>query len=294
MTLEQLRIFVGVAEREHVTAAARALNVTQSAASAAIAALEERHAIKLFDRVGRGIRLTEAGRAFLEEARGVPARAAAAELLLEEFGGLRRGSLRVVASQTIAAYWLPAILAAFHDRYPGIAVNLSIGNTEQAASLIREGEADIGIVEGKVEDPMLAHWPLGEDRLVLIAAAGAELPPIDAAWLQRARWVMREPGSGTRSTLNDGLRTLGIDPNALDIVLVLPSNESARTAVEAGAGIAALSSLVVVPAINAGRLQALPIDLGPRSFFGLRHKERYRTRAADALLELIAELRPFP
>lgn len=294
MTLEQLRIFVGVAEREHVTAAARALNVTQSAASAAIAALEERHAIKLFDRVGRGIRLTEAGRAFLEEARGVLARAAAAELLLEEFGGLRRGSLRVVASQTIAAYWLPAILAAFHDRYPGIAVNLSIGNTEQAASLIREGEADIGIVEGKVDDPMLAHWPLGEDRLVLIAAAGAELPPIDAAWLQRARWVMREPGSGTRSTLNDGLRTLGIDPNALDIVLVLPSNESARTAVEAGAGIAALSSLVVVPAINAGRLQALPIDLGPRSFFGLRHKERYRTRAADALLELIAELRPFP
>ncbi|MBS0284642.1 MAG: LysR family transcriptional regulator [Proteobacteria bacterium] len=294
MTLEQLRIFVGVAEREHVTAAARALNVTQSAASAAIAALEERHAIKLFDRVGRGIRLTEAGRAFLEEARGVLARAAAAKLLLEEFGGLRRGSLRVVASQTIAAYWLPAILAAFHDRYPGIAVNLSIGNTEQAASLIREGEADIGIVEGKVDDPMLARWPLGEDRLVLIAAAGAELPPIDAAWLQRARWVMREPGSGTRSTLNDGLRTLGIDPNALDIVLVLPSNESARTAVEAGAGIAALSSLVVVPAINAGRLQALPIDLGPRSFFGLRHKERYRTRAADALLELIAELRPFP
>lgn len=294
MTLEQLRIFVGVAEREHVTVAARALNFTQSAASAAIAALEERHAIKLFDRVGRGIRLTEAGRAFLEEARGVLARAAAAELLLEEFGGLRRGSLRVVASQTIAAYWLPAILAAFHDRYPGIAVNLSIGNTEQAASLIREGEADIGIVEGKVDDPMLAHWPLGEDRLVLIAAAGAELPPIDAAWLQRARWVMREPGSGTRSTLNDGLRTLGIDPNALDIVLVLPSNESARTAVEAGAGIAALSSLVVVPAINAGRLQALPIDLGPRSFFGLRHKERYRTRAADALLELIAELRPFP
>jgi len=294
MTLEQLRIFIGVAEREHVTAAAHALNVTQSAASAAIAALEERHAIKLFDRVGRGIRLTEAGRAFLEEARGVLARAAAAELLLEEFGGLRRGSLRVVASQTIAAYWLPAILVAFHDRYPGIAVNLTIGNTEQAATLIREGGADIGIVEGKVDDAMLAHWPIGEDRLVLIAAAGAELPPIDADWLQGARWVIREQGSGTRSTLNDGLRILGVDPDTLDIVLVLPSNESARTAVEAGAGIAALSSLVVMPAINAGRLQALPIDLGPRSFFGLRHKERYRTRAADALLELIAELRPFP
>lgn len=292
MTLEQLRIFVGVAEREHVTAAARALNVTQSAASAAIAALEERHAIKLFDRVGRGIRLTEAGRAFLEEARGVLARAAAAELLLEEFGGLRRGSLRVMASQTIAAYWLPAILALFRERYPGIAVNLSIGNTEQTAHLIHEGEADIGIVEGRVDDPMLAHWPLGEDRLMLVAAPHVASQPIDAAWLQRARWVMREPGSGTRSTLNENLRLLGVDPATLDVALVLPSNESARTAVEVGAGIAALSSLVVVPAINAGRLQALPIDFGPRSFFGLRHKERYRTRAADALLELIAEVRP--
>jgi DNA-binding MarR family transcriptional regulator len=94
MTLEQLRIFVGVAEREHMTAAARALNVTQSAASAAIAALEERHAIKLFHRVGRGIALTEAGRLFLTEARGVLARADAAETVLEELGGLKRGTLR--------------------------------------------------------------------------------------------------------------------------------------------------------------------------------------------------------
>ena len=292
MTLEQLRIFVAVAEREHVTSAARALNVTQSAASAAVAALEERHAIRLFDRVGRGIRLTEAGRAFLDEARGVLARAASAELLLKEFGGLKRGTLRVVASQTIAAYWLPAILAAFHDLYPGIAVKLSIGNTEQAADLIREGDADIGIVEGRVDDPLLALWPLGEDRLVLIAAPGVGPQSIDAAWLQRARWVMREPGSGTRSTLNEGLRALGVDPDALDVALVLPSNESARTAVEVGAGIAALSSLVVMPAIRAGRLSALPIDLGPRSFFALRHKERYRTRASDALLDLIAKLKP--
>ena len=99
MTLEQLRIFVGVAEREHMTAAARALNVTQSAASAAIAALEERHAIKLFHRVGRGITLTEAGRLFLAEARGVLARVNAAETVLDELGGLKRGTLRVVASQ---------------------------------------------------------------------------------------------------------------------------------------------------------------------------------------------------
>ena len=118
MTLEQLRIFVGVAEREHMTRAAEALNVTQSAASAAIAALEARHDVPLFHRVGRGIELTEAGRMFLDEARAVLGRAASAELALSEFGGLKRGTLRIVASQTIASYWLPARLAEFHRRHP--------------------------------------------------------------------------------------------------------------------------------------------------------------------------------
>ncbi len=88
------------------------------------------------------------------------------------------------------------------------------------------------------------------------------------------------------------LRALGVGPAALDVALVLPSNESVRTVVEAGAGVAALSSLVVAPAIRAGTLHTAPIDFGPRAFFGLRHKERYRTKAADALLELIGSLRP--
>ena len=287
MTLEQLRIFVGVAEREHMTAAARALNVTQSAASAAIAALEERHAIKLFHRVGRGIALTEVGRLFLVEARGVLARASAAETVLEELGGLKRGTLHVVASQTIAAYWLPPILASFHERYPAIGIDLAIGNTEQAAARVREGEADLGIVEGEIDDPALAHWPIGEDRLLLVAATPFGDARINAAWLRRARWVLREPGSGTRSTFDSHLRSLGVDPATLDVALTMPSNESVRTAVEAGAGVAVLSALVVGPAIEAGMLHVAPISFEPRPFFGLRHKERYRTKAADALLEMI-------
>lgn len=287
MTLEQLRIFVGVAEREHMTAAARALNVTQSAASAAIAALEERHAIKLFHRVGRGITLTEAGRLFLVEARGVLARAGAAETVLDELGGLKRGTLRVVASQTIAAYWLPPILAAFRERYPALGIELAIGNTAHAAARVHNGDADLGIVEGEVDDPALAHWPIGEDRLVLVSAKPFGKARIDPAWLAQARWVQREPGSGTRSTLDRYLLALSIDPAALDVALVLPSNEGVRTAVEAGAGIAALSSLVVAPAIRAGTLHAAPIVFDPRPFFGLRHKERYRAKAADALLDVI-------
>lgn len=287
MTLEQLRIFIGVAEREHMTAAARDLNITQSAASAAIAALEERHAIKLFHRVGRGITLTEAGRIFLVEARGVLARAGAAETVLEELGGLKRGTLHVVASQTIAAYWLPPILATFRKRYPTLGIALAIGNTEQAAARVHDGAADLGIVEGETDDPALAQWPIGEDRLVLVGAQPFGGARIDAAWLRNARWVQREPGSGTRSTLDRHLLAIGVDPATLDVALVLPSNESVRTAVEAGAGVAVLSALVVAPMIKAGTLHAAPIAFEPRPFFGLRHKERYRTKAADALLDVL-------
>ncbi len=269
-----------------MTAAARALNVTQSAASAAVAALEERHAVKLFHRVGRGIVLTEAGEAFLTEARGVLARASAAEAALDDLSGLKRGTLRVVASQTIAAYWLPPMLASFRRLHPGLGIELAIGNTGQAADRVRDGEADLGIVEGETDDPALARWRIGEDRLVLVQAEPFPADAVDTDWLRGVRWVMREHGSGTRSTLERHLRARGVDPAALDVALVLPSNESVRTAVEAGAGVAVLSSLVVAPSIAAKRLCAAPIDLPPRPFYALRHKERYQSKAVNALLEL--------
>src|ERR1700692_2898436 len=97
MTLDQLRVFVAVAERQHVTRASEALNLAQSAVSAAIAALEARHGTKLFHRVGRGIELTETGALFLVEARAVLARVELAELVLADMGGLTRGTLRVQA-----------------------------------------------------------------------------------------------------------------------------------------------------------------------------------------------------
>ena len=113
MTLEQLRIFVAVAERQHVTRAAAELHLTQSAVPSAISALEPRHDVRLFDRVGRSIVLNPVGEAFLAEARAVLAQAQAAERALADFGGLRRGRLAVAASQTVASYWLPPRLAAF-------------------------------------------------------------------------------------------------------------------------------------------------------------------------------------
>jgi len=287
MTLEQLRIFICVAERENMTRAAEALHITQSTVSAAVAALEAEHGVALFHRIGRRIEITDAGRLFWSEALAIRSRIAGAELALSEFGQLRRGTLRLVASMTIASYWLPVHLAAFHEKYPQINVELALANTELAAQRVSSGAAELGFVEGVVDDAALEHWRLGHDRLQLVSATGAA--QADEEWLRRARWVMREQGSGTRSSFEEALRPRGIDPSELNIALTLPSNEAVCTAVTTGVGVAALSTLVVARALSTGALRAIPFDMPERPFFGLRHKERYRSKAAEALLACIKE-----
>ena len=213
MTLEQLRIFVAVAERQHVTRAAEALHLAQSAVSAAVSGLEGRHGAKLFHRVGRGIALTEAGTVFLVEARAVLARAAAAELALAELGGLKRGTLSVMASQTIASYWLPRHLVAFRRRHPGINIRLTVGNTAQVASAVHAGTADLGFVEGAYDDPLLVGRTVARDQLIIVVAPDhpwARLEALEPGLLAESEWVLREPGSGTRSVFEAARR----DPRA--------------------------------------------------------------------------------
>lgn len=290
MTLEQLRVFVAVAEREHVTRAAEALNMAQSAASASIAALEGRHGVKLFHRVGRGIALTEAGALFLVEALAVLARTTAAELVLSELGGLKRGTLLVQASQTIASYWLPRYLVTFRRLHPGIDIRLMVGNTVQVAHAIHEGLAELGFVEGAVDDPVLDISTVARDQLVIVV--GREHPwagcgAIEPERLVESDWVLREAGSGTRSVFEAALAGFGIAPSSLRVVLSLPSNESVRAAVEAGMGATAISASVAASSIEAGLLYAVGPTLPEREFNVLRHAERYRSRAAEALLAII-------
>ncbi len=285
MTLEQLRIFVAVAERQHVTQAAKALNLTQSAVSAAIAALEIRHGVRLLDRVGRGVALNETGRAFLSEAKAVLARAAAAEAALDDMAALRRGRLSIHASQTIASYWLPARLVAFHAAHPAVELDVRVGNTRDVADAVLDGTAELGFVEGVLDEPALSSEVVGSDELVVLVAPGHAWScrkALKAADFPDSAWVLREPGSGTRSTLEAFLTAHGVDPATLDITMSLPSNEAVMAAAQAGAGAAALSRSVAEAAISAKRLVAAPIRLPARTFHLLRHKERYRTRAADA------------
>ena len=291
MTLEQLRIFVAVAEREHVTRASVALNLTQSAVSAAVQALEGRFQVKLFHRVGRNIVLSEAGRIFLDEARAVLARAAAAERALLDLSGLKRGRLLIAASQTIAVHCLPRHLVRFRAAWPEIDLIVTIGNTTRVSHAVKEGEAELGVVEDDIDAPMLVARPVAEDRLALIVSpdhpwAKAEAEP-SAGELAGASWVMREPGSGTRAVLESALRARGVAPEALRVVLELPANEAVRVAVAAGAGVSALSEHVINEAMAAGRVRRVPFAMPARVFQVVWHRERHRGHAAAALLAMI-------
>ena len=290
MTLERLRIFVAVAEREHVTAAARALNLTQSAVSNAIAALEVEHDVHLFDRVGRGVVLNQTGRAFLPEAKAVLARAAAAEAALADMSALRRGRLTIFASQTIASAWLPRRLAAFHAAYPGVELDVAIGNTREAAQAVLSGAAELGLVEGEIDQPMLDQMVVGSDRLAVLVTPDhpwAGVRRLEAVTLATQAWVLREAGSGTRSTLEAALRRAGVDPETLSIAMTLPSNEAVLAAAEAGAGATALSESVAYASVAAGRLVMADFTLPERPFRLLRHSERYRSKAGDAFVEAV-------
>ena len=290
MTLEQLRIFVAVAEKQHVTRAASELNLTQSATSAAIAALEARYGIKLFDRVGRGIVLTQTGRDFLNEARAVVARAKAAAQVLDDLAGLKRGSLSLAASQTVANYWLPPRIETFRRTHPGIDLHVRIANTEQVAHAVIQGNADLGFVEGEVNEPSLAIRRMEGNSLAVVVGASHRWvgrTHITPQLLTETSWILREPGSGTRSMFEAALKKFHVKFSDLDIRLELPSNEAVRVAVESGDCATAISDLVVAQSLAAGALHRVKIDLPKRSFIALRHKERYASQAENALFASI-------
>lgn len=297
MTLDQLRVFLAVAEHMHVTRAAQALNMTQSAASASIAALEHRCGVKLFNRVGRRIELTHSGRQFLVEARAVVARAEQAEAVLAEIAGLQRGQLILHASQTIASYWLPRHLHRFRQYYPRIGLKLMIGNTAQVTDAVLAGSADLGFVEGEVDDPLLVRLAVPGDRLVLVVGAGhpaAQRPVFAVGELSELEWVLRERGSGTRQVFEAALRGYGLDPERLRVALEMPSNEAVRSAVEAGAGATVISHLVATPGLQAGTLVRCELGFPKRGFFAIRHRDRGRGKAEEALLDLVRAERRAP
>lgn len=289
MTLDQLRVFVTVAQTLNMRRAGELLHLTQPAVSAAVSGLEERHGARLFDRIGRGLALSAAGYSFLPEARAVLSRVADAHRVLQDLAGLARGEVRLAASQTVATYWLPSRMARFVEAHPGIDVSLVAGNSANAIAAVLAGEADLGFVEGDVENPLLSCQRVGGDQLGLYAAPGHGLAgrQVGVRQLREATWVLREAGSGTRDHLQAGLALLGVELDELRAKLVLPSNGAVLEAVASGSLVAAVSDLAAASRVAAGRLVRLRCEMPRRNFWLVRHRERRSSHAVEAFMALL-------
>lgn len=293
MTLEQLRIFIAVAEWQHMTRASEALALTQSAVSHAIMTLENGFGIKLFDRIGRRILLTEAGRVFLQEARAVQARALAARECLEDLGGLRTGRLHVWASQTLASYWLPARLNRFAALHPEVTLGMTISNTEEICAQLAAGTIGFGLIEGVATGSSLDTEILARDQLLLVVSPEhpwAQTPP-KADALTGTPWVLREKGSGTRASFETALAGWGIAPETLDIVMELTSNEAIATMISTGRAATVLSASVVSGLIENGLLCPVSM-LFPERHFALARGARSLSPAEQAFCTLLREGAP--
>ncbi|KPQ05421.1 MAG: Transcriptional regulator [Rhodobacteraceae bacterium HLUCCA12] len=291
MTLEQLRIFLKVAELQHVTRAAEALNMTQSAVSAAVSGLEQRHGVALFDRVGRGIVLTESGRRFVPHARRVVQRATEAEAFLIDLERDIAGTLRIQASQTVASYFLPGYLMRFQANYPKVVVKFAQGNTASVLEAVISGAADIGVVEGYVSNPAIEVRPVADDRMCLLVGRAhpwADRCALSATDLAQANWVMRERGSGTRAAFDEAMTALGVCAADLSVLLELPSNEACIAAVQAGIGATALSQRAARHHIAQAVVSEAGFTLPARDFSVIRHRERHQSRAAQAFSALVS------
>ncbi len=279
-----------MAEREHVTRAAEFLNLTQSTVSGAITALEARHSVKLFHRIGRRIELTDEGRVFAGEARTILAAVRSAETTIADLGGAPQGVLSVFASQTIASYWLPQFLVDFHELYPEVDLRLEAGNTAQCVRAVNAGAADLGFIEGVISDPGVSVDFVGRDRLVIVVGRDhpwAGRTPRSAEELGELQWVLRENGSGTRSSFEAVMRENGVQLSSLRVAIELPSNEGICNAVATGQFATAVSELVAQAGIASGGLVTVPFELPSRAFNVIRQRQRHQSRAAKAFLEMI-------
>jgi DNA-binding transcriptional LysR family regulator len=231
----------------------------------------------------------------VDSARAILALVRVAETTLADLSHVRRGTLTVFASQTIASYWLPRHLVAFHTRYPQIDLRLEVGNTAQCVRAVTMGSADLGFVEGGIDEPRLQADLIAKDRLVAVVGCDhpwfSVTPDLPQALFQ-TEWALREPGSGTRSSFEDGLRSLGVAPEGLRVAMELPSNEAICTAVETSKLATVVSQSVADAGIRVGRLKVLPLDLPSRDFRIIRHKERHQSRAGKAFVDLLAQAVP--
>ncbi|MGH8127631.1 MAG: LysR family transcriptional regulator [Gammaproteobacteria bacterium] len=289
MNIRHLAIFHAVARSGSVSGGAEKLHISQPAVSKQLREFEARQGVMLFDRLPRGIRLTEAGRILAGYADKVFLLEQEAQRALDDLQGLRSGRLRVGASTTIGSYLLPEAFVAFRQRYPDVDLNLEVGNTQFIQERLLAGELDIGFTEGFVDSPELEAEAFFMDELVPVAAIAHPLvhgAPISVSRLCREPMLVREPGSGTLAVMVAALARHGVEPR---VAMSLGSTEAIKRALPLSNCVAVLSRLAIQMGLQNGTLATIPVRglRIERPLHQVRVKHRHASAAESAFLELL-------
>ena len=259
VTLRQLRTFKAVADLNSFSLAAQHLRLSQPSVSYQVKELEEALGLPLLDRLGKRVHLTEAGSVLYSYARRILDVLDEAALALEEMRGIKRGKLRVGASTTVGIYLLPAALGAFKKLHPGLVISLEIGTRARVQEQVLRNELDLAVVGPALKDPDLAILPFITDELVVIAPAGHMLAGrrgLVLKDLEDQPFVMREPASGSRWSLEKAARKAGAK---LNVAMELGSNGAIKHAVASGLGLAVVSRYACALELSSKRLVELDV-----------------------------------
>ncbi len=272
ITITQLTAFLAVVRGGSVTAAADELVVTQPSISSAVAALGRELGCELLEREGRGIRLSSAGAAFAPYAADVIGLLAKGRAAAREASAAAARSLEIAAVTTAAESFVPGLMRAFAEEHPDVDLTLVVGNRQDVLERVLSHSADVAITGKPPGDDRLQAEPFMENEIVCITApedpgaGGGGL--VTAAELSDRCWLLREPGSGTRTLGEQFLADQGLEPRTL----TLGSNGAIKQAARAGLGISLLSKAAVETELESGLLGELHLADGPeaRPWFLLR------------------------
>ena len=290
MDTRQLTAFCAVVDKRSFSQAAETLGVTQPAVSLQVRALEERLGRRLLDRSGRRVEPTEAGRLLYRSARRMLQleRQLVDELEQEETGELR-GALAIGASTGPGAHLVPLLLCEFNREHPGVQVALTVSDTHAVIEQVAERELELGVVGALRRHRSLRFEPLARDEIVLAVPPGHEFADreISLRELRRETQVVMQEGAGVRQVIEAELRQAGLRLRDLDHRLELGLQESVKSAVSAGYGVAFISRTAIEGELAADTLSVARVEgIEPaRQIYVVRNSGRQPSRAARAFLD---------
>lgn len=291
LNFHQLYIFYAVASHHSFSRAAEALEISQPAVSIQIQELERNIGSTLFHRRTRDLRITDVGEVVLAYAQQIFSLSSKLLNAIDELQGLHAGHLTLGASTTPGEFVLPIGIGKFRQTYPGVKVEMFIGNTRDIIQRMLNQEIDLGMVGNRPasNDKDLEVIEYLTDEIVLVAAPDHPLSQSQRVTMQQvvdAGLIVRESGSATRDTAELYLKDQGISPQ---IALDLGSNQAVKQAAAAGGGVGVVSKLGVTAEVKSNMLKVLNVEGWNcrRSLYLIYPKNRYLSPAQTAFLQFL-------